>query len=59
MSYDSNRHKDIKKNVEGMVDIFQKISKLCDRSELDLTNYYLSLAQFAWDDMLKFRSENG
>ncbi|KAH0816055.1 hypothetical protein GEV33_006736 [Tenebrio molitor] len=55
--YDSNRHEDIKKNVMDMVGIFEKIKKLCNRSELDLTNYS-SLAQFAWDYMLEFRSKN-
>jgi hypothetical protein len=51
-AYDSNT------NVSYMVEIFQKIRKLCDPSGLDLANYS-SLAQFAWNDMLKFRSENG
>jgi hypothetical protein len=57
--YDSNGHKDIKNNVRDMVHEFEKIKQLCDRdhSRLDLTNY-LSLAQFAWDDMLEFRSKN-
>jgi hypothetical protein len=45
-------------NVKYMVEIFQKIRKLCDPSGLDLANYS-SLAHFAWNDMLKFRSENG
>jgi hypothetical protein len=55
--YDSNGHKDIKNNVKDMVNKFEKIKQLCDHSRLDLTNY-LSLAQFAWDDMLEFRSKN-
>jgi hypothetical protein len=51
-AYDSNE------NVTYMVEIFQKIRKLCDPSGLDLANYS-SLADFAWNYMLKFRSENG
>jgi hypothetical protein len=52
--YDSNRNE----NIKYMVEIFQEVRKLCDSCGLDLANYS-SLAHFAWNYMLKFRSENG